>query len=58
MTFLSHAPSIDIAKFKVSVLKLLKLYLYIFREEGKCLSFILQTYKKLQNKGKTKELET
>jgi len=38
------------------MLKLLKLYLYIFREEGKCLSFILETYKKLQNKGKTKNL--
>jgi len=58
MTFLSLALSIDIAKCKVSVLKLLKLYLYIFREEGKCLSFILETYEKLQNKGKTEELET
>jgi len=58
MTFLSLAPSIDVAKCKVSMLKLLKLYLYIFREEGKCLSFILETYKKLQNKGKIEELET
>ena len=45
MTFLSLAPSIDIAKCKVSMLYLLKLYLYIFREEDKCLSFILETYK-------------
>ena len=58
MTFLSLATSIDIAKCKVSMLKLLELYLYIFREEGKCLSFILETYRKLQNKGKTEELET
>jgi len=58
MTFLSLAPSIDIAKCKVSMLKLLKLYLYIVQEEGKCLSFILETYKKkLQNKGKIEELE-
>ena len=34
MTFLSLTPSVDIAKCKVSMLKLLKLYLYIFREEG------------------------
>jgi hypothetical protein len=58
MTFLSLTPSVDIAKCKVSMLKLLKLYLYIFREEGKCLRFILETYKQLQNKGKTEELET
>jgi len=58
MTFLSLALSIDIAKCKVSMLKLLKLYLYIFQEEGKCLCFVLETYKKLQNKGKTEELET
>jgi len=58
MTFLTLAPSIDIAKSKVSMLKLLKLYLYIFQEEGKCLSFILETYKKLQNKRNTEELET
>jgi len=58
MTFLSLASSIDIAKCKVSMIKLLKLYLYIFREEGKCLSFILETYKKLQKKGKIEELET
>jgi len=58
MTSLSLAPSIHIAKCKVSMLKLLKLYLYIFREEGKFLSFILQTYEKLENKGKTEELET
>jgi len=56
MTSLSLAPSIDIAKCKVSMLKLLKLYLYIFREEGKVLFWKLT--KKLQNKGKTKELET
>jgi len=58
MTFLSLAMSIGKAKCKVSMLKLLKLYLYIFREEGKRLSFILETYKKLKNKGKTEELET
>ena len=58
MTFFSLTPSVDIAKYKVSMLKFLKLYLYICQEEGKCLSFILETYKQLQNKGKTKELET
>jgi len=57
MTFLSLPPSIDIAKCKVSMLKLLKLYLYLLRRR-QMPQFYFGNLQKLQNKGKTEELET
>ena len=57
MTFLSLTPSIDIAKCKVSMLKLFELYLYISFEK-KANASVFGNLQKLQNKGETEELET
>ena len=58
MTFLSLAPSIDIAKCKISMLKLLKLYYISFEKKANASVLFWKLTKKLQNKGKTEELET
>ena len=59
MTFFSLTPSVDIAKCKVSMLKLLKLYLYIsFEKKANASVLFCRLIKNLQSKGKTEELET
>jgi len=58
MTFLSLAPSIDKAKCKVSMLKLINSTYISFEKKANASVLFWKLTKILQNKGKTEELET